>query len=288
MVTEAARENEFWCEDKSRISDCMTQSASSGCPSSSAHPFVRRPPQTGLHCSPLWCFWGLSQSPIVSLNACPEFTPSYFCFWVTEITSAQPPEADCSVGCHILAPLEPWAGAAHSREAQTTSPPPASRAQLASHHPSLSSRVRLRRKPSRTRLVTTKLRQLASFSESSWNWAAVSAGCCRAETDFCCHLLATEEYLEVQTNDQDPRPTILWEGLCSLRWIGGRCPGSRHPWRYSRNGWTWHLVPWSSWQGGYRSKVGPDGFGDPFQPKWGCDSVYSMGLYSGCIKISSL
>lgn len=128
MMTEAAREKKFWCEDKSHISDHMTQSASSGCPSSPWPPFVRRPPQTGLHCSPRWCLWGPSQSLTISLNACPESTPSYFCFWVTEITSAQPPEADCSVGWHILAALEPWAGAAHSCEAQATSAPPASRA----------------------------------------------------------------------------------------------------------------------------------------------------------------
>lgn len=76
----------------------MTRSGSSGCLSSSAPLFVRRPPKLGCTAPRYDAPGGPLQCLIMSANACPEFTPSYFCFWVTEITSARPAEADCRVG----------------------------------------------------------------------------------------------------------------------------------------------------------------------------------------------
>lgn len=60
------------------------------------------------------------------------------------------------------------------------------------------------------------------------------------------------------------------EGLSS---IGTGCPQrwwSHHPWRCSRNHWTWHSVLWSTWQGGDRSKDGLSDLRGLFQPWWLC------------------
>lgn len=65
----------------------------------------------------------------------------------------------------------------------------------------------------------------------------------------------------------------LWKGLLNIRTDSPGRGWSHHPWKCSRNDCIWHLVSWSSWQGGDHLKAGPNDLRGLLKPKRFCSSV---------------